>query len=82
MLRDLRETIVAVRSLLRDRFMFSAERDHKLTEFEKVMILLQVIPVKPRDLIILTVRVVVAEPRIAKLISGQHHRNTAAAHKH
>ena len=40
------------------------------------------VPVQPGDEIILTIGIVIAKLRIAKLIAGQKHRCASAAHEH
>jgi hypothetical protein len=45
-------------------------------EVQKLSLLVRDIPVQPRDIIVLTIRVVVASLRMADFIAGQDHRDT------
>ena len=62
--------------------MLFAESDHKLEKLEKVAVFVQITPVEPGDLVILTIPVIVSVLGIAELISGEEHRCSPAAHEH
>ena len=61
--------------------MLSSKLDHVFVKKIEFAILFKEIPVEPRNLIILTIRIVIAILRITEFISGIDHRGTAAAHK-
>ena len=79
---NLRKTAPAVtRKFTQHRMCFSECR-HIFAEFEVRSVFLQIFPVQPRNLIVLTVGIVIAELGIQKLIAGKEHRRSAAAHQH
>ena len=55
-----------------------AEMDHIPEELVDILVLLKQPPVKPRDLIILAIRIVVAKLGIAKFVSRKEHRRPSA----
>ena len=59
-----------------------AEFDDFLEEVEEVGILLQVVPVKPGDFVVLTIGVVVTPLRVSHLVAREHHGNALAGHQH
>ena len=63
-------------------FVLTTELDDMLEVAEDISILLQVVPVEPRNLIVLTIGVVIALLRVAHLIARQHHGYTLAHHEH
>src|ERR1700751_1506585 len=57
--------------------MLLTELDHSLPEAQQSRISLDTAPVKPADLIVLAIGVVVALLRIPNLIAGNEHRHSA-----
>ena len=62
--------------------MIFAEMDHILEKKEDILVFFKKGPVEPGDLIVLTVRIVVAELSITKFISCKKHRGSPAAHQY
>ena len=58
------------------------EVDHKFKKFKQLPVFLKQTPVQPRDLVVLAVRIVVAELGVAELVPCQEHGRSPAAHKH
>ena len=68
--------------LIAQHLVHPAELDDFLEEVEEVGILLQVVPVEPGNLVVLTVGVVVTPLRVAHLVAREHHGNALAGHQH
>ena len=71
-----------IRQFAPDHGVFMAVCDHKPEKFEQFPVFFQKAPVQPGDLVVLTVRIVVALLRIAEFVSGQEHGGAAAAHEY
>ena len=67
--------------MLADDRMAEPEMDHIPEKLIKGSVFFQKLPVKPGDLIVLTVAVVVSELGVGELIPGQEHGSAAAAHE-
>ena len=67
--------------LIAQNLMLAAELDHLFEVAEDVGVLLQIVPVEPRDFIVLTIGVVVALLRVAHFIARQYHGNALTDHQ-
>ena len=76
-----RKTDVARLQILADRRMLFAKSDHIAEEFKEILIFVKLIPVQPRNRIVLTIRIVISESCVAEFIAGQEHGSSPAAHE-
>ena len=60
--------------------MLFSKADHKPEKVKKLPVGIQIPPIDPGNLIVLTIGVVVAHGGIAELVTGKKHRRSPAAH--
>ena len=67
--------------LIAQHLVLTTELDHLFEIAEDVSILLQIIPVEPGNLVVLTISIVVALLGVAHLVAREYHRNTLTDHQ-
>ena len=67
--------------LVAQHFVQTTEFDYLFEITEDICILLQIIPVEPGDLVVLTIGVIVALLRVAHLVAREYHRDTLTHHQ-
>ena len=63
-------------------FVLTAEMDDLFEVAEDVGVLLQIVPVKPGDFVVLTIGIVIAFLGVAHLVARQDHRDALTHHQH